>query len=185
MESTSTASYSNKNSYGPATATSTGSRATPISPTEPPNYPESFFWPLLDALDKARQQVSTPHNRAQSVRHSVVGQELPPSARARLGLTFKEYVAAASRAGVVVTGDSGDKAWIAVKEWKYPGKGIGPGPTPSNPGPGPSSVGPGGSNGSGFGGGGGFGQGHGPSHGGPHAGGAGSGISGGFRMASK
>ncbi len=57
------------------------------------------------------------------MRHSVVGQELPPSARARLGLTFKEYVAAAARAGVIVTGDSGDKAWIALREWKYPGKG--------------------------------------------------------------
>jgi hypothetical protein len=59
------------------------------------------------------------------VRHSVVGQELPPSARARLGLTFKEYVAAAARAGVIITGDSGDKAWIALREWKYPGKGLG------------------------------------------------------------
>ncbi|KIM20554.1 hypothetical protein M408DRAFT_333931 [Serendipita vermifera MAFF 305830] len=85
-------------------------------------YPESFFWPLLDALEKARAQVSTPHNRAQSVRHSVVGQELPQSARQRLGLTFKEYVAAASRQSIVVTGDSGDKAWIAMKDWKYPGK---------------------------------------------------------------
>ncbi|PVF92781.1 hypothetical protein CPB86DRAFT_790810 [Serendipita vermifera] len=88
----------------------------------PPNYPDSFFWPLLDALEKARAQVSTPHNRAQSVRHSVVGQELPPAARTRIGLTFKEYVAAAARAGVIVTGDSGDKAWIALKDWKYPGK---------------------------------------------------------------
>ena len=91
-------------------------------PAPLPVYPESFFWPLLDALEKSRGQVSTPHNRAQSVRHSVVGQELPPLARARLGLTFKEYVAAAARQGVVVTGDSGDKAWIAMKEWKYPGK---------------------------------------------------------------
>jgi hypothetical protein len=90
--------------------------------TPPPNFPESFFWPLLDALEKARAQVSTPHNRAQSVRHSVVGQELPPAARTRIGLTFKEYVAAASRAGVIVTGDSGDKAWIALKDWKYPGR---------------------------------------------------------------
>jgi hypothetical protein len=91
-------------------------------PPPPPIYPEAFFWPLLDALEKSRAQVSTPHNRAQSVRHSVVGQELPPSARARLGLTFKEYVAAAARQGVIVTGDSGDKAWIAMREWKYPGK---------------------------------------------------------------
>lgn len=31
-------------------------------------------------------------------------------------------MAAAARAGVIVTGDAGDKAWIALKEWKYPGK---------------------------------------------------------------
>ncbi|KAG8852755.1 hypothetical protein FRC20_001450 [Serendipita sp. 405] len=93
-----------------------------VAPPAPPIYAESFFWPLLDALDKARTQVSSPHNRAQCVRHSVVGQELPPSARTRLGLTFKEYVAAAARQSIVVTGDSGDKAWIAMKEWKYPGK---------------------------------------------------------------
>ncbi|KAG8798004.1 hypothetical protein FRC17_007581, partial [Serendipita sp. 399] len=92
------------------------------APPAPITYPEPFFWPLLDALEKARLQVSSPHNRAQCVRHSVVGQELPPSARARLGLTFKEYVAAAARQSIVVTGDSGDKAWIAMKEWKYPGK---------------------------------------------------------------
>ncbi|KIM20552.1 hypothetical protein M408DRAFT_30270 [Serendipita vermifera MAFF 305830] len=80
-------------------------------------YPESFFWPLLDALEKARAHVSTPDNRAQRVRYSVVEQELPQSARTRLGLTFEDYVAAASRQGIVVTGDSGDRAWIAIKDW--------------------------------------------------------------------
>ena len=99
---------------------SDGIDSTGPSSSPPPIYPESFFWPLLDALEKARAQVSSPHNRAQCVRHSVVGQELPPSARARLGLTFKEYVAAAARQAVVVTGDSGDKAWIAMRDWRYP-----------------------------------------------------------------
>jgi hypothetical protein len=50
---------------------------------------------------------------------------LPQSQRQRLQLTFKEYVAAAARTEVVVTGDSGDKAWIALREWKYPGKNAG------------------------------------------------------------
>lgn len=104
-----------------------------MGPSPPPVYPESFFWPLLDALERARSQVSTPHNRAQSVRHSVVGQELPQAARQRLQLTFKEYVAAAARAGVIVTGDQGDKAWIALKDWKYPGKNASSHSTRTNP----------------------------------------------------
>lgn len=66
--------------------------------------------------------MSTQHNRAQSVRHSVVGQELKEPNRSRIGLTFKEYVAAAARVGVIVTGETGDKQWIAMRDWKYPGK---------------------------------------------------------------
>jgi hypothetical protein len=96
----------------------------------------------------------------------VVGQELPPTARARLALTFKEYVAAAARAGVIVTGDSGDKAWIALREWKYPGKGLG----------GPHVMGGGGGGGPG-------GGGPGSASGGGSA--SGSGGAGGSRVASK
>jgi hypothetical protein len=74
-------------------------------------------------------------------------------------LSFKEYVAAAARAGVIVTGDSGDKAWIALREWKYPGKGLagphhhvlgGHGPSPG-PGSGSGSASGAGGSGSGAG----------------------------------